>query len=209
MALISNVVTGGTIAASWGNAVRDQGVQVCTSSTRPTSPSEGMMIYETDTDKHLVYDGSAWQWLLSSKRVGCTVRQTTAQSITSNSLQSQTFQTEDYDSDGFITAPSGTITIPTGLDGMYSIAYAQYWASNPNTAGYAVIKVNIGGTIRAFTTSAPGNSVGMPGNGTNFLLGVTAVVPLSGGDSMTFQAYQNSGGSINLTSVVNVYRIGS
>jgi len=33
---------------------------VCTSSTRPASPYEGQCIYETDTDKLLVYNGSAW-----------------------------------------------------------------------------------------------------------------------------------------------------
>jgi hypothetical protein len=33
---------------------------VCTSSTRPASPFEGQVIYETDTKKTLVYNGSAW-----------------------------------------------------------------------------------------------------------------------------------------------------
>lgn len=33
---------------------------VCTSSTRPASPFEGQVIYETDTDKILVYNGSDW-----------------------------------------------------------------------------------------------------------------------------------------------------
>jgi len=33
---------------------------VCTSSTRPASPFEGQAIYETNTDKLLIYDGSAW-----------------------------------------------------------------------------------------------------------------------------------------------------
>ena len=33
---------------------------VCTSSTRPTSPFEGQVIYETDTDRTLVWSGSAW-----------------------------------------------------------------------------------------------------------------------------------------------------
>ena len=33
---------------------------VCTSSTRPASPYEGQFIYETDTDKTLVWNGSAW-----------------------------------------------------------------------------------------------------------------------------------------------------
>jgi hypothetical protein len=33
---------------------------VCTSSTRPSSPYEGQYIYETDTDKTLFWNGSAW-----------------------------------------------------------------------------------------------------------------------------------------------------
>jgi len=33
---------------------------VCTSSTRPASPYEGQVIYETDTDKLLIWNGSAW-----------------------------------------------------------------------------------------------------------------------------------------------------
>lgn len=33
---------------------------VCTSSTRPASPYDGQVIYETDTDAVKVWDGSAW-----------------------------------------------------------------------------------------------------------------------------------------------------
>jgi hypothetical protein len=33
---------------------------VCDSTTRPTSPYEGQMIYETDTDKVLVWNGTTW-----------------------------------------------------------------------------------------------------------------------------------------------------
>lgn len=39
---------------------------VCTSSTRPASPYEGQVIYETDTDKTLVWNGSAWVFLSTS-----------------------------------------------------------------------------------------------------------------------------------------------
>lgn len=37
-----------------------QSVIVCTSGTRPSSPPEGMTIYETDTDRYSCYTGSAW-----------------------------------------------------------------------------------------------------------------------------------------------------
>lgn len=38
---------------------------VCTSTTRPSAPYEGQMIYETDTDRVLVYNGSAWRYSLT------------------------------------------------------------------------------------------------------------------------------------------------
>ena len=40
---------------------------VCTSSTRPASPFEGQVIYETDTDLVQVYNGSGWKALGSLK----------------------------------------------------------------------------------------------------------------------------------------------
>jgi len=36
---------------------------VCTSTTRPTVPYEGQLIYETDTDKLATYNGSAWSYV--------------------------------------------------------------------------------------------------------------------------------------------------
>ena len=33
---------------------------VCTSSTRPTNPFEGQIVYESDTNRTLIYDNSAW-----------------------------------------------------------------------------------------------------------------------------------------------------
>jgi hypothetical protein len=38
-----------------------QSVITCTAATRPASPNEGMLIYETDTDLVLVYSGTAWE----------------------------------------------------------------------------------------------------------------------------------------------------
>lgn len=38
-----------------------QSVITCTSGTRPASPNEGMTIYETDTDRALIYTGTDWQ----------------------------------------------------------------------------------------------------------------------------------------------------
>lgn len=43
---------------------------VCTSSTRPASPDTGTMIYETDTAKLLVWNGSAWVDVYPSQPTG-------------------------------------------------------------------------------------------------------------------------------------------
>ena len=43
---------------------------VCTSSTRPATPYEGQMIYETDTDLSYIYNGSAWQQIAGGTAVG-------------------------------------------------------------------------------------------------------------------------------------------
>lgn len=43
-----------------GNAI------VCASTTRPSSPFEGQLIYETDTQRWLSYDGSAWSSIVDT-----------------------------------------------------------------------------------------------------------------------------------------------
>ena len=43
---------------------------VCTSSTRPTNPYEGQLIYETDTNRTLVYDNAAWVVIANASATG-------------------------------------------------------------------------------------------------------------------------------------------
>lgn len=47
-------------AADVNDYMAEQAVITCTSTTRPT-PQEGMTIYETDTDRLLVYNGVGWR----------------------------------------------------------------------------------------------------------------------------------------------------
>lgn len=48
---------------------------VCTSSTRPTTPFEGQMIYETDTDVLAIWNGTAWRIMGASTPTNGTVLQ--------------------------------------------------------------------------------------------------------------------------------------
>lgn len=48
---------------------------VCTSTTRPTAPYEGQMIYETDTDMVAIWNGTAWRYLAATTATTGTVLQ--------------------------------------------------------------------------------------------------------------------------------------
>lgn len=50
-------------AAEVNDYLMEQAVIACTSGTRPASPAEGMTIYETDTDKLLVYTTATTGWV--------------------------------------------------------------------------------------------------------------------------------------------------
>ena len=47
-------------AADLNGFVRDQWTTICTSGTRPSTSQTGRHIYETDTRRTLVWDGTAW-----------------------------------------------------------------------------------------------------------------------------------------------------
>lgn len=98
---VHNPATGSSPPAAWGDQARDndeylynRGPFICTSATRPGSPFEGQLIYETDTDTASFYTGSAWQRFGSVRRVSGTTYTMTA---------------------SFALVTSTTLTLPAGL----------------------------------------------------------------------------------------------
>ena len=55
---------------------------VCSSTTRPTTPYEGQMIYETDTDMVAIWNGSAWRYIAATTPTNGTVLQVQTASLT-------------------------------------------------------------------------------------------------------------------------------
>ena len=64
---------------------------VCTSSTRPASPFEGQMIYETDTDVLAIWNGSAWRQLAAATKTGSVLQVVTATTTTVVATTGSTF----------------------------------------------------------------------------------------------------------------------
>lgn len=163
---------------------------VCTAGTRPASPSEGDGIYETDTDRFLIYDGSAWQrvaWTSATGRTWVSVSRSTNQSIPNVTVTPISWTTEAADLDGFITATSTTLTVPAGLGGLYGFDFRYTYASA--ITGENAASVTLAGTLRDIGRHADNTA---EGHNTGFLV-------LAAGDTLTFNVYQASGGAKNVT----------
>ncbi len=78
---------------------------VCTSTTRPASPYEGQVIYETDTDKILVWRGAAWDppWNTAWGIVDTTSGGTSGK--------------------GYAVATGGDVTVTTSITDVYSFTF--------------------------------------------------------------------------------------
>lgn len=127
---------------------------VCTSSTRPASPYEGQVIYETDTDLLRFWDGSAWK-MFGGKMPTCIIRTATVQSgIPLDTWTQATFPSTIVDVNrGGFTISGGAITIPSGAGGVYHVAGQMQWDSNSSGArgcGFAST-ANVSQTIVSYT----------------------------------------------------------
>lgn len=110
-----------------GNAYGNLGLKsgVCTSTTRPASPYEGMVIYETDTDLVLAWNGSSWATIGPTNTSGF---QTTIQSGFSNVAASQTVTSSAWQDLGTIQS----VTLTTGTKVLISVA-AEFTRPSPET----------------------------------------------------------------------------
>jgi hypothetical protein len=123
---------------------------VCTSTTRPTEPYEGMMIYEADTNRSLTYNGSSWiDSNIVTRTHGVRVYHNGDQSIGSGSVVTLSFNSEDFDTDNYhnTSTNNSRLTVPSGLDGLYAASAYIRWDSNTTTNPLIAFAVN--GVVRS------------------------------------------------------------
>lgn len=125
---------------------------------------------------------------------GCKVYNSAVQSIPNNTNTVVTFDSEEYDSDGYHSTASNTsrITIPVGLGGKYLFTFDSFWAANPNGASLAStnFKKNNATDIRAASSANPG--------GAGYLPTSSVICDLAETEYMEVIVYQNNGGAVNL-----------
>ena len=102
---------------------------VCTSTTRPTAPYEGQMIYETDTDMVAIWNGTAWRYIAATTPTNGTVLQTIYDTA-SGALQNSTTTFAD-------TGLSASIT-PKSTSSKILVYVAMPCAKTSTNSGSAV-----------------------------------------------------------------------
>lgn len=135
---------------------------VCTSSTRPASPYEGQVIYETDTDRTLVWNGTAWVDVSTGKagKPGLVFIKEQALSGTSTNVTS-CFSSDFTDylviGDSLSWSGSGDIYFRLLVGTTAQTATNYYWAYNGiNQAGTAVSSAGATQTLGYTGTSNSG-----------------------------------------------------
>ena len=152
---------------------------VCTSTTRPTAPYEGQMIYETDTDLVYLWNGTAW------------VEINSALTKAPRGLISVTSVTS---SSGSISAMTTRITVPSFTavaNRYYRITYfepvLQYVSG---TVNYVEMSIKIGGVAIQFADVKSLSNTDSTGT-------VSITKTLSAGATVVTGVITPSGGNIN------------
>lgn len=160
---------------------------------------EGLVCYVTGTDRVYAYDGSTWIIIGSSSatgRVGAQLVRTASQSIPNTTTTPIQWDTETYDTDAFIGVTSPTITIPSGLGGVYSIS-AVIGLTSVTTG---TVSIAVTGQTYGFDFVA-GASDTFPS--------ASIIVPLAATNTIQISLYQALGSAQNVTARASVHRLGA
>lgn len=156
----------------------------------------------TDDNRIEVYDGSAYQRIAqyaASGRTGGTWTRAASLSVANDSLTAISWDTESVDSDGFCTPTSSTITIPAGLGGLYAVTARVTRAANNGSNDYLQVVCSTLGTFRSHNLANLANMTGPY---------VAFVGPLAAAETVVVSAYQSTGGAVDYTGRIDLYRVG-
>ena len=121
---------------------------VCTSTNRPTTPYEGQVIYETDTDKVFVWNASAWKQIPTAATAGAVLQVVSTTKTTVFTMSSATFAT--------VTGLTATITPSSTASKILVMATIQGVGTDQANAGDTGYQIVRDTTAIAVNTDASG-----------------------------------------------------
>ena len=123
---------------------------------------------------------------------GCRIYNSTTQSIGNSADTLATFDSEEFDTDGYHSTASNTsrITIPAGLGGYYHVGFIVLWADN--ATGLRIGRIlKTGASVRASQVTTFPNAGGNTPH-----ISYETIISLAAGDYVEVNLFQTSGGSL-------------
>lgn len=176
------------LASEVNTYLMDQAVQTYASATARNSalptPTEGQLTYLDDLNQYQTYTGSTW-YPVAGQMPYIELTKTASQNFTSGTAGIVvTWATPTINRGGF-TVATNVITVPH--TGLYDIDTAIYWAGNSNGARLTKIFVNSTEVTRSLYAT---------GSTLAYTAASTYPSYLTAGDTITVEAYQNSGATL-------------
>jgi hypothetical protein len=135
----------------------------------------------------------AWTTPASGSFIGCMVWKTASQNVSNATNTTITFDSEEYDTDGFhsTSVNNSRITIPSGKSGYYHVQALISYATNSSGERAGSISISDGRLYTNFAGAPSGTVLG-----SSIYFAVTAY--FTAGDYMELRTQQRSGGTLAL-----------
>ena len=171
------------------------GTIICTSSTRPASPFVGQQIYETDTSKSLIYNGTAWVSPQALSVPPACRLQVTSDINPYTGGAAIAFNSALYDTEGNMFSGGSPTLITIRTAGIYLVTFHAYYTGGATiTSSEPRINSSASGIFNRMTIPPVGSTTGYAETSGVLTCAVadtiTAAVAFSGGS-----AYVMKGGS--------------
>ena len=131
----------------------------------------------------------SWATPAAASFVGCSLTNSADISIANATQVKLTWNTENYDTNGFHAASSGDVIIPSGYAGKYLITGTVTF--DANTTGQRIVSFKKGSTLFSGYQDSAGVAGGVPKQTT-----FSEVLNLAVADSLSIEVYQSSGGAL-------------
>jgi hypothetical protein len=136
------------------------------------------------------------------QRTGCTLRRAAAQTLPDIATTAISWDTEDSDPFGMIAAPSTTLTIPAGGDGIWAIAFVVSLVAVVTGRSFA----DLTPTTTPWSISA--GALRFPFSTGEGIIGGGATFPMVAGNTITVSVNADTAAGTTMTAALTAYRIG-
>lgn len=136
-------------------------------------------------------------------RKGCRLRRVANQSINTATTTAISWDTEDEDQGGFIAVTSTTVTIPTGLGGIYDLTFVPQ--PQAGISGRAFCEVIITTSLTGYPAEF---RVFMDSSNEDRAFAALSGIPLAAADTFVCNVFHGTGAAVNYRGWMSCYRVG-